>query len=674
MAPDTAHTPQLGLALSDLPIELLLLIVKHALKRDALALAATNHHYYDLINNHIYSDFIRHDADGGLPLRWASKAGSSFALATARRVLALGASVSVCHRHCPGSSKDTHLPLQLAVNGEHVAMVELLLSYCADPWPSCTIGRASALATNEGDGNGLDHGIVALAAGRGNCAIMRLLLTASHKCKDHDAENGDPIVCPKHMTDSHGTNGLRPLHTAAAAGRGAVVRLLLDCGADVHIRDRWGITSLHRALTNAAPDVVAILLDAGADPLAEDSTSESCLDRAIMMLHEQWNLAALDAEDAEECAGRVLANLEQVLRRAKAVWNPAEKRHQPGLWFGKTEHETHVFLTRARRTSAAVKLLIEVGDIPVDARCDEQEGAFTALRWFSGQSDFANCEFAAVEILDMLLDAGADINAQDAIRGLTPVMRAAEARLKDVMVLLLSRGARVDLRDTTGQGVLSHGGSAVVLQTLLDHGRQQDGKLSPEMAQQLELRDELGRTQLIRALWGGPVANVEVLIYAGADVLACTDEGIDAIGLAASWDETAHLVPLLVQRGALVNSPDCPPLLKGVDNESLAGVKALLECGAHPDANLTYLPTCPSEESRPPLVRAVQSSNTDITRVLLEYGASVRFAFLSEPDLLGSCRKNRDKAMIELLYEFGAGQWDSGARSNTYRRPSAFEQ
>src|SRR5438874_3385318 len=81
------------------------------------------------------------------------------------------------------------------------------------------------------------------------------------------------------------------LHIAAAAYRTEVVRTLLDLGADVHARNRFGDQPLHAAAVgipgsrawnpSAQAATILCLIEAGADPNAADKRGVAPLHRAV---------------------------------------------------------------------------------------------------------------------------------------------------------------------------------------------------------------------------------------------------------------------------------------------------------------------------------------------------------------------------------------------------------
>ena len=158
-----------------------------------------------------------------------------------------------------------------------------------------------------------------------------------------------------------------------------------------------------------------MLLGAGADPFAEDFVGESWLERALLNICTQTIVTSRTDAQQSDC---IVADFGRVLRQARSVWNansPADHDDKGAaaehFWLGKSESETHEFMVRSQGSSAVVKLLVETGGIPVDART--RQGGATPLWWFAGRNSpfTADRERDVIEVVDMLLDAGADINA-----------------------------------------------------------------------------------------------------------------------------------------------------------------------------------------------------------------------------------------------------------------------
>jgi hypothetical protein len=84
-----------------------------------------------------------------------------------------------------------------------------------------------------------------------------------------------PTDAPVHWYDR------LPIVAAAGEGRTGIVRLLLDNGAPLESRDRWG-TPMESALRSGHGEVVRLLLERGASIPPRDAEGLSALDYAVM--------------------------------------------------------------------------------------------------------------------------------------------------------------------------------------------------------------------------------------------------------------------------------------------------------------------------------------------------------------------------------------------------------
>jgi ankyrin repeat protein len=204
---------------------------------------------------------------------------------------------------------------------------------------------------------------------------------------------------------------------------------------------------------------------------------------------------------------------------------------------------------------------------------------------------FAALEKDQVEIMELLLEHGANIDARDTA-GETILLKALSRprrNLVDIVTLLLKHGADVNDRDTALRSPLHHlaeySGELKVAQMLLDH--------KPDINSQ----DKDGRTPL----------------HILPECRTKDDE-----------DETLNLAQLLFERGAEVNRRDkCnqTPLLVAMGRDRFKFARTLLKQGADANAENIY--------GRTPLLILLEHrryNEHDVinhTLLLLEYGAGV---------------------------------------------------
>ncbi|MFF9024404.1 ankyrin repeat domain-containing protein [Streptomyces eurythermus] len=80
-------------------------------------------------------------------------------------------------------------------------------------------------------------------------------------------------------------NGFTPLHLAAQEGHADAVQALLGAGAEVDRRNRFGNAALFVAVFNSRGrgDIISLLRECGADPMAENASGQTPLDLARLI-------------------------------------------------------------------------------------------------------------------------------------------------------------------------------------------------------------------------------------------------------------------------------------------------------------------------------------------------------------------------------------------------------
>ena len=134
-----------------------------------------------------------------------------------------------------------------------------------------------------------DHDDVHAAAKNGDTDEVAALLSMDNRLtKAFDADGWSPLHLAAHYghagivelllhnnapVDLRSTNAMTntALHAALAGQRAAVVKLLVEAGADVNAKQHGGWTPLHSAAANGDRAVIDLLLASGATPVPNDA-------------------------------------------------------------------------------------------------------------------------------------------------------------------------------------------------------------------------------------------------------------------------------------------------------------------------------------------------------------------------------------------------------------------
>ncbi len=397
-----------------------------------------------------------------------------------------------------------------------------------------------------------------------------------------------------------------PLYIAAQAGRADIVQLLLDVGADVvDFVDELGdspCTALSVAALWGHTDVVQTLIKAAAaDEKRLDLEGALC--SAVYVGNIDIIRQLLEAGAEVDCPRMWCRNSWRRFRRLA--------REETFISWYKAESRDRINFLRWVRREASYE------ETPLSL-------AIKTERW---------------DIIDLLLDAGAEINL--AAHGYdTPLGLAARIGDTELMQHLIDRGADINGAPDADTPLVSAAKDGCVesVRFLLDHGADVNA----------EARDY---TPLIA---GARYANepfvpiARILLDAGADVNKATWKYTPLIAAvkAANRDD----VRFLLEAGADVNkaAEGYTPLIVAAISCNKDIVRLLLDAGADVNAKTEFYT---------PLIVAVESENIEIVRMLLEAGADVHATTKYHAPLVSAVEREEEVGgpeLINLLLDAGA--------------------
>ena len=288
----------------------------------------------------------------------------------------------------------------------------------------------------------------------------------------------------------------------------------------------------------------------------------------------------------------------------------------------------------------SVRLLIRSGEEVNAAQGD----GMTALHWAA--------ENGNVEMLEMLLSAGANSEAVTRLGRYTPLHLASKMGVESSVISLLNYGASVNPETTTGAITPLHfaaaAGNAKAVRALLEHGADVD-------AQELQW----DQTPLMFAAARNSIAAINLLVEYGADISLSAK----VVDIAKRQEEDrADRIKWDSMRRTLANSSDgtsesmqpasSPPTPSGTSSETDPEVQLRSVDEIDP---LSYADLVGTHGGLTPLLLAVREGHFEATRALLDNGADINQTSAGDqtsPMLMAAVNGHFD--MVEQLLEWGA--------------------
>jgi len=394
-------------------------------------------------------------ADGMTALHWAVQRRD---LPMIDALLVAGAKVDVTNR--------TGLkPLYLAARNGDAAAIARLLDAGDDANAVLTAEGESVLMLTAQTGNpaavkllldrGADpntqqfRGQTALmwAAAEGHAEVVALLL----------ARGADPALSSAASTkqERRPPGGMTALLFAARQGHLDTARALLDGGADVNQAGADNTSPLLIAVVNGHYDLASLFVERGANPNVADANGRTALYAAIDLRNVQWSQAP--APELPQAA-----HLAMITKLLDAGADPSIKMvgmvgHRGSFDMRWSDLKGGTAFSRAAWNGdiEVMRLLLARG---ADANVVTEKGE-TALLLLSGAGwplgqGFIRSEEEITAALDLLVEQlHMDVNAATT-EGITPVIGAIFKGDNFVVQYLVDHGARLDVKDAKGRGVI----------------------------------------------------------------------------------------------------------------------------------------------------------------------------------------------------------------------------
>ncbi|KAJ9297660.1 hypothetical protein DTO271G3_4435 [Paecilomyces variotii] len=492
---------------------------------------------------------------------------------------------------------------------------------------------------------------------------------------------------------------------AAAVGDVEICRTLIEAGADLDAPSGLGMrtTALHRALLFGKMECVRMLLKAGADPnLIMDGetplhiacSTRSSLDAVRLLL--QFGAHVNPAQNSARLTPLQLAvqagepDLVQLLLDSKA---------NPNSFTTSSEGSALQIACSDSRNAKIVELLIAagadidsrpgyqrdkrnpdyLGDSDTESESDDDLGESLFSNSVLVPPSFKPAILIAAEndnweVVQLLLEEGAAVNASlgkcpvrflekgiDEISYMgghpvfTPLQAAIRAENITMTRMLLSAGAHIDARR---KGKYGH--TALQICAMIGNERLIEILLRKKADINAPAGVFHGRTALQAAATNSDPKVLSILLREGANVNALPAErqGKTALQIAAAAGNTEG-VRILLDANAAVNVD--PALTEGVTALGEA-IKISDSAIRHEIVNLllragAYTENPQNRKQYAPLHIAVRESNWEITRQLLEKGASpnVGFCALTQcTPLQQASSQQSGERLVQLLINYGA--------------------
>ena len=295
------------------------------------------------------------------------------------------------------------------------------------------------------------------ASSDGNLSIVETLVEAGASVRARDNEKHTPLTIAAqygHTDTVRYLVGLKDvdvnhtahenetaLHSAATEGHSDMVQVLIDAGADIEAKDDMGCSALLKAAASCKDklSIVKMLVEAGASVRVINDNEDSCLTLAAQHGH---------TETVRYLVGLPEVDIEARNAHARPLFLASENGNtaivktlvKAGAKVCVTDNEGRTCLDIAAGNGHTKTVRYLAGLQEVDVK-NVHHQHFTALHRAVSKGH--------VDVVQVLIDAGADVEAKDRM-GRSPLHWACEEGRLAIVKMLVKAGAEVCATDNEG--------------------------------------------------------------------------------------------------------------------------------------------------------------------------------------------------------------------------------
>ncbi len=394
---------------------------------------------------------------------------------------------------------------------------------------------------------------------------------------------------------------LTTLQYATSRGDAHIVQVLLKAGANVDAVSisPWYDTALSIAVGDGRKvELVRILLAAGANIDNCTIGNKPAIEySALFCHHDELHQILLSASSKDYGSTTFHGVLEAASTGIQALSKYLSKNGKTGALLQEILEEALKFACEHSNHSAVMSLL----DMGVDPNCLLPSNIGCPLQNAVSQGDF--------ELVKMLIKAGASVKTPGI---LCSAIEHDEKMCQGSKMLqfMLEEGADIKTYGKRALSRAAYGGNFEAFQILLFSGVDVDDDYSFNT-----------QTVLQNAVRSQNIGTVKIILDAGADVNALSEDGVDtavgiAVEVATDSYQSVEMVQVLLAAGADVNIPESilqAPIHRG--DERLVSI--LVKEGADVNSPTTR------GDSISPVQAAAMKGNLSLIKLLLESGANI---------------------------------------------------